>query len=330
MFEFYVYIYLNPLKNGNYKYGKFVFDYEPFYVGKGKGYRYKEHILEIRKNREKNYLKKNILNKIKNNNKEPIIIKLYDNITENSAFRLERFLINLIGRRDLDKGTLSNMSDGGEGCSGVDYTYNRRLNMCDNKQKIIQYNTNGEIIKIWNNIIELSIKNTKYRTNHIHRACKSNGSRKYDKYLWKYYENEKENDIIKIRDKYKHILQYNKEGNFIKEWFDSKDAEKVYGNAILKCCRNNNNNNNIKYHYKDYMWYFKDNNISEKIESYYKNPSLGNSVRKEKINMYSLNDEFLGIYSPRELKLKGFLTKTIYRCCNGELNTTQGYKWKWE
>lgn len=35
MKEFYVYIYFDPRKSGKYKYGKYTFGYEPFYVGRG-------------------------------------------------------------------------------------------------------------------------------------------------------------------------------------------------------------------------------------------------------------------------------------------------------
>ena len=46
--QFYAYVYLNPLKYGKFIYdnGKLSFDYEPFYVGKGKSDRVKVHLRE--------------------------------------------------------------------------------------------------------------------------------------------------------------------------------------------------------------------------------------------------------------------------------------------
>ena len=131
MFKHYIYIYLNPLKRGEYNFDKFSFEYEPFYVGKGKNRRINVHLNVVD---EINKLKQNILNKIKKENKEPIIIKLYENISEHSAFRLEKYLIKLIGRRDLKLGTLANLTNGGEGTSGTIYTLERRTNMLSEKK----------------------------------------------------------------------------------------------------------------------------------------------------------------------------------------------------
>ena len=44
---------------------------------------------------------------------------LFKNLTKEDAIELEIFLISLIGRKDLNKGTLINKTDGGEGALGV-------------------------------------------------------------------------------------------------------------------------------------------------------------------------------------------------------------------
>ena len=109
--KYYIYIYLDPRKSGNYKYGEYEFDYEPFYIGKGKGRRYKEI------NGRNKYFK-NKISKIKKYGLKPLVIKFKENLDEENSFILESKLISLIGREDLNKGTLVNFTDGGEGKSG--------------------------------------------------------------------------------------------------------------------------------------------------------------------------------------------------------------------
>ena len=113
--NFYVYIYLDPRKPGKYTYGDCCFLYEPFYIGKGKGNRYKDY------NYRNNYFQ-NKINKIKRCGYELIIIKIEDRLNENESFILESKLIKLIGRFDLNKGPLINLTDGGEGISGYKFS----------------------------------------------------------------------------------------------------------------------------------------------------------------------------------------------------------------
>jgi len=124
--NFYVYIYLNPRKSGNYKYGSYEFEYEPFYVGKGCGNR-----LKMLEGRNKYFLNK--INKILNCNLKPIIIKIKDNLTEKQSFILESELINIIGRNDLSFGPLINFTNGGEGSSGYKHTYKTKRQMSNLK-----------------------------------------------------------------------------------------------------------------------------------------------------------------------------------------------------
>ena len=114
----YVYVYLDPRKKGKFIYGEYEFEYQPFYVGQGKGRRYRKHFLEAKKNNiMNNAFKFNVLSKLLRMNLEPIIFKICENISENEAKDLEIFLINKIGRKEKG-GILTNLTDGGEGTSG--------------------------------------------------------------------------------------------------------------------------------------------------------------------------------------------------------------------
>lgn len=115
---YYVYLYLNPLLNDAFIYGDYNFQFEPFYVGKGKNDRCNFHLNESKKNNSKKYPVINKIKKILKSNLEPIIIKIKENLTECDAFILEKELIHIIGRKDLKKGPLKNVTDGGEGASG--------------------------------------------------------------------------------------------------------------------------------------------------------------------------------------------------------------------
>ena len=132
--NYYVYVYLDPLKPNKYQFGKFSFDYEPFYIGMGKNQRINQHINESKNEKNKTAKHYKIL-KILKNGLEPIRYKLYENITKESAYRLEIYLINLIGRRDLKLGTLTNLRDGGSGSHEItEETKNKmrknQKNMC--------------------------------------------------------------------------------------------------------------------------------------------------------------------------------------------------------
>lgn len=125
MNEFYVYIYLDPRKSGRYTYDDLgvSFLFEPFYVGKGKGNRYKEH-LKLKDNY--NLYKNNKIKAIMNLDMIPIIIKYKENILEEESLLLEKKIIYNIGRLNKETGCLTNLTDGGDGVSGKIYTEEER------------------------------------------------------------------------------------------------------------------------------------------------------------------------------------------------------------
>jgi hypothetical protein len=126
--KFYVYVYLDPRKPGKFVYSDYKFDYEPFYVGKGHAKRLYEHFekwyIKNDKNKSKTNKIKKIIEETRNN---PIVIKYRENLTEQEAFDLEKKMISVIGRKDLGRGPLVNLTDGGEGATGYVYSIKERL-----------------------------------------------------------------------------------------------------------------------------------------------------------------------------------------------------------
>ena len=113
--NFYIYIYLDPRKPGTYKYNDLIFNFEPIYLGKGKGnrdmYHYKYYC--------DNEILQRKLKKIRDLDLEPIIMRIVEQLPEADALSKEVELIKSIGRLNLLEGTLCNLTDGGEGCSGL-------------------------------------------------------------------------------------------------------------------------------------------------------------------------------------------------------------------
>lgn len=118
--DFYVYVLLDPRKPGNFEYGPLSFDYEPFYVGKGKGKRDRSHFRmgNVRQDaaRIKSPFKVNKILKILESGLEPVVVRIKQEATERVAFKLEMRAIELIGRKPL--GPLTNLTNGGDGVSG--------------------------------------------------------------------------------------------------------------------------------------------------------------------------------------------------------------------
>jgi len=110
--DFYTYLLLDPRVKGYYTYGEYSFEYEPFYVGKGKGDRCKRHLTEKRTNKC-NIEKILKIKEIKKKDLIPIIIKIKENITNNEALDLEIDMISKIGRQ-INGGPLVNLTNGGE------------------------------------------------------------------------------------------------------------------------------------------------------------------------------------------------------------------------
>ena len=263
--EYYIYIILDPRYKGRYEYMGYVFENEPIYVGKGKQNRKEFHLYNSRlESSNGNRLKNNILRKVINGGSEPIIKIIEDKLIEEKAFEIETKLIKSIGRRDQKKGTLTNLTDGGEGQSGsLSFSgeknpfYGKKHNPESFKnvsKPIQQLDLDGNIIRNY-----YSIEEAARRTNSI--PCKistcAKGKRKtHNKYKWKYL-NEEDNKSVNTgnKTKFKFILQKNTNGEVINKWDKIKDILKFNTSYkktdIINCLKGRYPS------YKGYLWEYK-------------------------------------------------------------------------
>ncbi len=118
MNESYVYAILDPRKPGKFKYGEFLFDHEPFYIGKGRRSRMYCHACSSELNRDRNPHKVRKIKKILALGKKLIFQKVQSELTEEDAYRLEERAIETIGRMNVDRrAPLTNVDKGGSNCT---------------------------------------------------------------------------------------------------------------------------------------------------------------------------------------------------------------------
>lgn len=212
----YVYCYLNPLKPGNFIYntiiGEIKFKFEPFYIGKGSNKRYLDHLNYPEK--DKNDFKRNVINKIiKESNKIPFIEFLKQELTSEEALLLEIDLISNIGRRNLNKGPLTNLTDGGEGTSGIIFTDELRKRWSElakkrakfgsenhSSKKVYQYDLNGNFIKEWS-CKEDCKRELNFNPTGINACCKGRNKTAFNFQWFDKYQGEKIKTVLKGKNK---------------------------------------------------------------------------------------------------------------------------------
>ncbi len=205
--KFYVYVYLDVTKKGEFIYGDYRFDYEPFYVGKGYGNRCEEHLRES--SLQHKSFKNNKIKKLLSLGLKPIILKVSFNIFEVDAFELEKKLIQVIGRRDLKKGPLTNLTDGGEGIVGLIKTEEHRKNL--SVSSLGKKMSKEAREKISKSLIGKRGRNTGNK--HTEQTKKQISETKKGTLSWNATP----------------VLQLSKDGELIKEWVSATAASKELG-----------------------------------------------------------------------------------------------------
>lgn len=172
---------------------------------------------------------------IVNQNKNYQVNILFDYTTKEEAISKEIELISLHGRKDLKKGPLCNLTDGGDGLKNVSET-SRKL-MSDNcsfrkmpnfnARKVYQYNQKGDFIAVYPSILNALTQNNLGKNHHsIRVACLNNEKTAYG-YKWFFnYQGKTINPFLTAQNKGKHLKTnrsllmkvYNKYGELLGEF----------------------------------------------------------------------------------------------------------------
>lgn len=148
------------MNNKYYTYAYLREDRTPYYIGKGEGNR-------AYKNQNRNCPVPKDRNRI---------IFLKKNITEEEAFKHETYLIAVLGRKDLGTGILRNLTDGGEGVSGSQWTKERRRSFSEYKKKNPSIMSDEYIEKL-----RERMKNFSHTDEAKNKISKANSGRKWNK-----------------------------------------------------------------------------------------------------------------------------------------------------
>lgn len=210
-----LYFHINPLKN------------EIFYVGIGNNKRpYDKHGRSV-------YWKKTV-------KKYGYIINIaHKDLSKEESIKLEKFYINKIGRRNLNLGTLVNLTDGGEGLTGCIFSKEskeKNSKSCIEKWKNLEYKKHmSEVHKghVWSEESRLKLsesnKGRKLSKEHIEKIRKA-------------FTGDKSHFFGKPSVRKRSIIQLDKEDNIINIWLSTQEASEklnIIRTNIVHCLKEN-------------------------------------------------------------------------------------------
>ena len=243
--EHYIYVYLDNRKPGIWSYGDLTFNYQPFYIGKGKYRRINQHLQP--KQLSDSSIKSNTINKIiAETNELPIHYKIFEGLSFDEANFRETDMIKHFGRVDLKTGILTNMTDGGEGFKNVIFTEETRKKMSEKAMgkkayanngmsKIVeQYTLDGTLLNTYASLREAGESiNKDFKS--ISTCCRGITKTAYG-YKWKYGGKSYQPSMKpEVKSRRKKVYQYGLDGNYIAEFDSVSIAEKIMGFRHISC-----------------------------------------------------------------------------------------------
>jgi len=129
--------------------------------------------------------------------------------------------------------------------AGLNLSPEARQKIAESKYKsVIQLTLEGEFVKKWDSIKE-ACDTLGFQQSSISTCCANKNNVKQHKgFIWVWEHNYKDFDINNYKRPYKNnkgkiTLQYDLDGNFIKEWLNAKTASRELGleyTSITECC----------------------------------------------------------------------------------------------
>jgi len=198
-----------------------------FYIGIGSSPDYKRAKSKL----DRNDFWKRIVNKT-----DYKVEILFDDLTKEDAIKKEIEFISLYGRSNLGKGTLCNLTNGGEGTSTLILSDASRAKMSmsqkGNTKYLLRTTPQGEINK------KISQANKgKVRTEEFKQKIKDYQLKNGHPSLGRAQSNETRDKISNTKEKFS-VVQKDLEGNIVKIWESTKSVKQggFYQSSVWKCC----------------------------------------------------------------------------------------------
>lgn len=293
---------------------------------------------------------------------------ILDEISLENAYEKEKEFIKLYGRIDLNIGTMSNLTDGGELFVNLSPETKKRMveKMSIVRRKpILQYTIDGDFIREWDSA-KTAGESLNIPCSHITHCCKKKSFhirgfiwmyKKGDEILLKISEKEHRKrviitdyshyrnplinakrtankDLVAMAEKIKvPIIQYDKSGNLIKEWSSATDAGNSLAlknfSSITSCCNGKRNSAySFVWRYKEPNKWFEPIYIERKVDTYKISKKLKIPIAQFDLDMNFITKWDSAIDAGKEL---GIHPNSIRNSCNPDYRskTAGGFIWKY-
>ena len=197
----------------------------------------------------------------------------------------------------------------------------------DFKKKLSEIHKGREVPIEWREKMSKSKKGKKFSEEHKKSISESKMGDKnpmYGKHL-----SDKAKQLR--HERRKHILQYNLDGVFIKEWDSAEDISVNYNvdlSNIVRCCIGELKS------CCGFIWEYKNGDIIPQTTIPYKDRIKENCMtnRYKKVYKYAIDGHFIDEYECAQEVENIYGTKAylIKRCCDGETYVCDGFRWSYE